>query len=250
MREMRRLLTTSCIRSALEPGVAESASTRKPAERRPSSRAACTYEWLLVALCASSTTRHTTSSPGQTPVLRSLTNVCAVRKRKRAKRHTLRRSSAAICPVSSAQSSRGRPTDLRTAPTCWCTSGLVGARKTHRPAGNQREKLYITAAAMSVLPIPVGRQTSVLCSSAVFVIECWYGRTGMLVGYTQLAAAASSTGTGGGRSAPSASSAGISAASSGPMPRHSKRPARTAAASGWPSLRTGPELAACGCRRG
>ena len=52
-------------------------------------------------------------------------------------------------------------------------SGLVGARKASRPVGNQRRKLYMTTAAISVLPIPVGIDTSVLWQSAVLQMDCW-----------------------------------------------------------------------------
>ena len=65
-------------------------------------------------------------------------------------------------PVSSAIALFGSPTVLRTALICWWMSGLVGARKARRPVGNQRWKLNMTTAAISVLPIPVG-------------IETWFG---------------------------------------------------------------------------
>ena len=48
--------------------------------------------------------------------------------------------------------------------------------------GNQREKLYMTIAAMSVLPRPVGRHTSVFCSSADWIISSWYPRAGVPCG--------------------------------------------------------------------
>eukprot|EP00967_Tisochrysis_lutea_P143470 scaffold266534_cov32-Tisochrysis_lutea.AAC.1 len=60
---MPKLVTTSCMVAELLPGVAESASTRKPPESLYSSRTAITYEWQPVALCASSTTKHTTCAP-------------------------------------------------------------------------------------------------------------------------------------------------------------------------------------------
>ena len=41
------------------------------------------------------------------------------------------------------------------------------AQHSARTSGNQRAKLCMTTAAMSVLPSPVGRHTSVLASSAV-----------------------------------------------------------------------------------
>ena len=50
---------------------------------------------------------------------------------------------------------------------------MVGARKAKRELGNQRLRLYMTTEAISVLPIPVGSETSVLCSSAQRAIECW-----------------------------------------------------------------------------
>lgn len=45
--------------------------------------------------------------------------------------------------------------------------------------------MNITTAAISVLPRPVGRQTSVLASSAVRAIRYWYSRTARFRGYTQ-----------------------------------------------------------------
>ena len=53
-------------------------------------------------------------------------------------------------------------------------------------SGNHLKKLYITTAAMKVLPSPVGRQTSVLCSRACSTIATWYARSAMLAGYTHV----------------------------------------------------------------
>jgi len=58
-----------------------------------------------------------------------------------------------------------------------------------RASGNQREKLCMTTAAMSVLPRPVGRQTSVLLSSAVRMMDSWYARSLTPAGYTHVLAA-------------------------------------------------------------
>lgn len=55
----------------------------------------------------------------------------------------------------------------------------------NRTWGNQREKLYMTTAAMSVLPRPVGRHTSVFCKRAVWIISSWYSRGGVPSGYIQ-----------------------------------------------------------------
>lgn len=46
-------------------------------------------------------------------------------------------------------------------------------------------KLYMTTAAMRVLPRPVGRQTSVFCSNAVWMMSTWYGLSLTVAGYTQ-----------------------------------------------------------------
>ena len=71
--------------------------------------------------------------------------------------------------------------------------------------------MNMTTAAISVLPIPVGIETSVLWQSAVLQIDCWYARTDMFVGYHHSDRAAWSAGTGGGRLAATASGSGCAA---------------------------------------
>ena len=60
------------------------------------------------------------------------------------------------------------------------TRGRVGAQNTTSPVGNHLLKLYMTTAAMSVLPSPVGRLTNVLCDRAASEISRWYSRSGYL----------------------------------------------------------------------
>ena len=48
--------------------------------------------------------------------------------------------------------------------------------KTTVPVGNHCKKLCITTEAISVLPIPVGSETSVFSKSAAWLILCWYAR--------------------------------------------------------------------------
>ncbi len=72
-----------------------------------------------------------------------------------------------------------RPVVLRHGQACAVAKGQP------RAWGNQREKLYMTTAAMRVLPSPVGSATSVLCSSAVRIMASWYARSGTLAGYIQ-----------------------------------------------------------------
>eukprot|EP00964_Phaeocystis_antarctica_P026222 scaffold14758_cov54-Phaeocystis_antarctica.AAC.1 len=115
-------------------------------------------------------------------------------------------------------------------------SGFVGARKARRPVGNQRWKLNMTTAAMSVLPIPVGIETRVLWQSAVLQIDCWYARTDMFVGYHHSDSAAWSAGTGGGRLAATASGSG-----------HGARGAVFASTPVWLGARLS---AGCGCHKG
>ena len=48
--------------------------------------------------------------------------------------------------------------------------------KTTVPVGNHCKKLCITTEAISVLPIPVGRETSVFPKMAALLIVFWYAR--------------------------------------------------------------------------
>lgn len=75
-----------------------------------------------------------------------------------------------------AQDPRQRPIPISSPETC---------AQITRTWGNQREKLYMTTAAMSVLPRPVGRHTSVFCKRAVWIISSWYSRGGVPSGYIQ-----------------------------------------------------------------
>lgn len=56
---------------------------------------------------------------------------------------------------------------------CCEMRGRVGAMKTAIAFGNQRMKLYMTVAAIRVLPVPVGSDTSVFARSALCTIACW-----------------------------------------------------------------------------
>ena len=107
--------------------------------------------------------------------------MCGVQKKKRAVRHSGRRSAGGISPVSTRQSRCETPHVSQKARSCCSTSGFVGATNAHAPSGNQRPKLCITTDAMSVFPKPVGSETSVFSSSAARAIASWYSRTGRLV---------------------------------------------------------------------
>ena len=61
--------------------------------------------------------------------------------------------------------------------------------KAKQTSGNHLKKLYITTAAMKVLPSPVGRQTRVFCSSACSTMAAWYALSAMPAGYTHVRAA-------------------------------------------------------------
>lgn len=67
----------------------------------------------------------------------------------------------ATLPVISMVSSWGIPMILKHASICWATNGLVGAMKTNLESGYHRKKLYITTAAIKVLPRPtIGKQVN------------------------------------------------------------------------------------------
>ena len=61
--------------------------------------------------------------------------------------------------------------------------------KAKQTSGNHLKKLYMTTAAMKVLPSPVGRQTRVFCSSACSTMATWYALSAMPAGYTHVRAA-------------------------------------------------------------
>ena len=191
MRPMASARTTDCTSATSWPGVAVSASVRNCTSRSQSCFTTPQYAWLPLARCASSITKQTTSCAGHTPSLRSFSMVCGVQKNSLLSRHSVRRvpsRSRLVEPISTHVSSEGMPQMSRHAAFCCSTSGRVGARNTTLPRGNHRWKFFITTAAMSVLPRPVGRHTSEFVNSAARVMSNWYSRRTSCPGYTYVCA--------------------------------------------------------------
>ena len=124
LKSMRPMLSawitfwTSC---TVRPGVALSANVRNLTPRSHSIRMHPTYEWLPLALCASSMTTQTTSFAGQTLELMSFSIVCGVQKKTRLERQCTRRvplSSFFVLPIIVHVSSVGMPHMLLHAAFC------------------------------------------------------------------------------------------------------------------------------------
>ena len=191
MRPMASARTTDCTSATSWPGVAVSASVRNCTSRSQSCFTTPQYAWLPFARCASSITRHTTSCAGHTPSLRSFSMVCGVQKNSSLvpPQRTARPVQVALGRAHQhARLLGGHAADVAARRLLLLHQRRVGARNTTLPRGNHRRKFFITTAAMSVLPRPVGRHTSEFVNSAARVMSNWYSRRTSCPGYTYVCA--------------------------------------------------------------